>query len=508
MHLNEPNIPAKFMESVDGVGSGNFKILGKLQVPFFDLNGPTRNGRDYSEAAEDALESEDFQERFKTRTVFGRLGHPMTEEECNEDPAVRACVVLTDYKKNLTTNMYEGTLEILDNQYGRQLKSLVDAGCIMGASTRGSGDSYESASGSEVIKRGSYEFEGLDVVTLPAVKTARCRVLESFDKTKRKKLESLIEESNDKYVLESLKITIEASEMPNKSTLIESISKKLSSGVETIEPLVNDITMLTKKLTEAETKLAEAERKLQESQISTGTTEDDTKTVSESTEKLVKLLQSSAKVIESMKSTIQDKDAKYESLLKVSSAAESMIRELKESVESLTSRNSTLESKCIKLERKNKQLVTTNTTLTEKLESVEEKVQFVGKLTESVSASKTSVKSLTESLSAEKKKTSMLEAQNRQLIESCNSYKSKFVESLALANGISTETLKMKVTPNMTIAMIESAAKSIRDSEDARRMALPDVSSLGRLVESKSFSLDDPELDRAGRMAQAINTLK
>ncbi len=215
-------------------GNNGKPILGKLHAPFFDLNNTTRNGRDYSKVAKEALESPEFQEKIATRTFFGRLGHPMTDDEAIEDPAVRACVILTDVSMNKKTNMYEGTLEIINNVYGQQLKSLIDAGCIMGVSTRGTGEVRRTGDKTSVVLPGTYEFEALDVVTLPAVKSARCVVLESKGKTRENiltenKVLNLIEDTDytEVQVFESLKTSIESSDLKHKDLLIEGINKKL-----------------------------------------------------------------------------------------------------------------------------------------------------------------------------------------------------------------------------------------------------------------------------------------
>ena len=227
--LYESQVPLLYENTK--TNSAGKPILGKLHAPFFDLNNPTRNGRDYSQVAEDALMSEEFKEKLSTRTFFGRLGHPMTDDEAIEDPAVRACVILTDVTKNKKTNMIEGTLEIINNAYGQQLKSLIDAGCVMGVSTRGTGEAKSLGNGISTVVPGTYEFEALDVVTLPAVKKARCTVIESKGKVVKtneldeEKLLSLLETTDwkEKQVFESLKTTIESSELKHKDVLLEGI---------------------------------------------------------------------------------------------------------------------------------------------------------------------------------------------------------------------------------------------------------------------------------------------
>lgn len=505
-YLNEPAGEATFIESTEKSGSGNYRILGKLKAPFFDLNSATRNGRNYSECAEEALQSEEFKEKMANRVFFGRLGHPYTEEECAEDPAVRACVIMTDYKKNPSTNMYEGTLEILDNEYGRQLKSLVDAGCRMGVSTRGAGDSYEASNGEEMIR--NYEFENLDVVTMPAVKKARVTVLESFDASKRKKLESIISEATDKYVLESLKMTIEATEMPNKKVLIEEIDKKLSAnGTETIESLTEDITAITQKLNETEAKLSateaelvETKRKLEEFESSAGTTENDDKDASKLTENYVKLLRSSTNLLRDMKEDNRKKSAKISELSESLSKSKKVVEQLSKDNKKLEFDNKSLRESLSKMESLESQLA-------EKSKKLDEVEVASNNLTESVAKSK---QMHNEALSNLKHQVKLLNeakdkviAENKSLHEGIAKLKSKYIESVAGVYGIGLESLKLRVNENMSAAQIESAAKSIRESQDARKAALPDISSLGKILESNQAPVvDDPELSRAGRIAQ------
>ena len=502
--LFENSVPAVYESA--SKGTGGYHILGKLKAPFFDLNNATRNGRYYGEAAEDALNSDDFKEKIENRVFFGRLGHPMTEEEAIEDPAVRACVVLTEYNKNPQTNMYEGTLEILDNQYGRQLKSLIDAGCIMGVSTRGSGDSYEAANGSETIVKGSYEFEALDVVTMPAVKAARVTVMESYDKSKRKKLEELIESSNDKVMLESLKVTVESSNLPNKANLLESINKKLSGGVETIESLANDILMVSEKLAEAEAKNSELTSKLSEAldelnnyKSSTGTTENDSKKVSES--KLIKLLRTSTQLVEEMKVEISKRDKKLESISKSSA---DMIESLKAEVKSLRSTNESLIIDNKGLMISNSRLVESCDELSRQLESKVASDLNSKKLNESLTKSDKTIASLRESLSLSESKFNQLKQENQKITSSYAGLRSKYVESVAVANGISLEALKSRINEKSSIQMIESAAKSIREEADKRNLAIPDVMELGKKLESSQIPSIDNELDAAGRVAAAL----
>lgn len=501
------NKPAIFESATTGKAGA---ILGKLQAPFFDLGKATRNGRYYGEAAEAALDSEEFKEKMATRTLFGRLGHPMTEDEMREDPAVRACVVLTDYRKNPETNTIDGTLEILNNQYGRQLKSLIDAGCVMGVSTRGSGDSFESMDGNEVITKGTYDFEALDVVTLPAVKEARVRVIESVEKNKRKKLEQLVEESTNPSMLEALKVTIESSEMPNKKQLLESIDKKLNGDAGTTESLANDIMELTTKLTDANKRVEDAEAKVKEleSKIkmmqeseSTGTTEieDD---ANKSDESLKELLKESAKCIEDLKTEIRDLNEIHETNL----------TESRSKIDSLTKKVTKLESQNAILKSDNDGFVIANARLLESKKNLESKLTRLEsieksnvKLTESKNKIDGTIRSLNESVVAKTNKIKMLEGKVVRLQAETAAWRDKSINLFAEAYGISAETLRLKVNKDSTIQLIEAAAKSIRDAMDAKVIALPDVLSLGKKVAVESVVSNDPDIDRAVRISTLLN---
>lgn len=562
--INETKVGAKYLEASEA-DKTRYHILGRLHAPFFDTKNATRNGRYYGEAAKDALNSDEFKEKMATRTFFGRLGHPCTEEEMAEDPAVRACVIMSDYSYNNDTKMYEATLDIIDNEYGKQLKSLIDAGCQMGVSTRGSGDSYES-NGNEVIT--NYDFECLDVVTLPAVKSARVTVLEAVDKTKKQKLEELIRTTTNKNVLESLKVTVESSSMPDKDKLLEDINKKLSGEVGTIESLVNDIANLSKKLSESDQRIHDLEAKLTDTSASTSETIESEKENSgeKLTENWVKLLRTSTQTLESMKKAIREKDdrilsqdKKLESYSIVAQKAKSTIESLTSQVrrysesnannstevKSLNSRVAELESlnsgltndndglrianerlnenydnlkasydklvlECEELKASKSELVESvkslkvqNSSLLSKMEGLTKSVSTSKTLTESLSKSDTQVKTLNESLASYKTKATQLESINKRLTADYEDLKTKYVESVATANGISLDSLKSRINSKSTIAMIESAAKSIRADEDARRSALPDIISLGTKVESlSSTQFVDPELDRAGRIAR------
>jgi chromosome segregation ATPase len=297
--------------------------------------------------------------------------------------------------------------------------------------------------------------------------------------------------------------------MPNKKTLLEAIDKKLSGGVETIESLVNDIALLTENLNkaeklrkEAEDKLEAMNKKLTESSESAGTTESSKSDVSESIKKLVTILQSSNNVIECMKKELKSEKDLSKNLKAGAIRARSNIERLQTEAKRIQARNEVLEADC-------KAYLTANKRLHESLEEAKKENSL---LQESLNASKKLIESknskvnkeMTESIKGYKDKIQLLESNNSRLMNESAILRSKYIESMALAYGISLDALKAKVKPNSTPAMIESAAKSIRELEDARRIALSDPIKLGTKVESSKVQFEDPELSRAGRIASLL----
>lgn len=471
------------------VGRNGTPILGKLHAPFFDLSKATRNGRDYTEAAEDALKSDTFKEKMNTRTFFGRLGHPCNEDEMNEDPAVRACVILTDVNRNNKTNMVEGTLEIINNKYGQQLKSLIDAGCIMGVSTRGSGDSRTGRDGTEIIERGTYDFECLDVVSLPAIKEARCSFTESLSKKgSAKKLESIINDTEDKSVLEAVRVTVESTDLKNKKELLESIDKKLSASDNTgtiVESFVKDIEALSKRLAEVEERSKSDTRRgttIEESEVGSKSLKESLNTINELKSEISRLTEDYSKL-----------KKRVENFNQICSDELKRRKELKSMNESLTSQLRNAQAKLQESEK-------ARTSAQERVKKLTEENR---RLQESVDASK---KTMTESVSKNSREISKLKEGYRSVCEENSTMKVKFIESMARSYGVRLNDLKSRVNKNSTPDEIESAAKSIREDYDARHEFDSDITRYGVPVTESVGSLDDdPETSRAGRVAALTN---
>lgn len=199
--------------------------LGRLEGICADFKNPTRNGRLYKkELWENVFNDPIFQESIKSKTLLGELDHP---EDRLEVLAGEACIVMTDYRIDETEGVVYGGFDILDTPRGKILKSLLDYGCVMGVSSRGQGDITNTSEG-EVVDADTYDFACFDVVTTPAVEKARQNVVESVTKKKNfiDSIKEQIEEAETIGDLNAIRKVVEATQVSNMDSLLESIKDK------------------------------------------------------------------------------------------------------------------------------------------------------------------------------------------------------------------------------------------------------------------------------------------
>lgn len=96
--------------------------------------------------------------------------------------------------------------DILDTPNGRIAYTLAKYGYKLGISSRGGGDTYEDADG-EHVNEDTYDFQGFDLVLLPAVKAARLKMVESLQNNKTFK--AAINEALDRATDDEKKIMTE-----------------------------------------------------------------------------------------------------------------------------------------------------------------------------------------------------------------------------------------------------------------------------------------------------------
>lgn len=168
-------------------------ILKVLKGPLSTANKKNRNGRIYSkELWENVLSSEYWKDMITNNTLCGEVVHPgeRTESDAFEIDARNISHRISE--AHFEGDKLMGTVEILDTEQGRNLLSLVNAGCIVGISARGMGD----LDGDYVVPE-TYNFKTFDITMRPSDPNARLIPLEESEKIKL----SIINESEESDTL-------------------------------------------------------------------------------------------------------------------------------------------------------------------------------------------------------------------------------------------------------------------------------------------------------------------
>ena len=178
-------------------------ILGILEGPVADCIHSTRNGRHYSEKLwENVFNNPLVQEQFKNGGIVGELDHPVDRDDiCTEKVAV--IMPEPPVKKD---GKYYGKFNILDTPCGRIVHTLAKAGFRFGVSSRGTGDVDEYT---DEVDPSTYDFTCFDVVLLPAVESARMKLVTEGLETNKVDYKKLLKEDIQKSSPESRKTMIE-----------------------------------------------------------------------------------------------------------------------------------------------------------------------------------------------------------------------------------------------------------------------------------------------------------
>lgn len=198
--------------------------LGTLSGPCADFVNPTRNNNMYGRKLWENVFSDPLvKESLEDRVLIGELDHPGDRLETK---ATNACIVMTDYEFDDNNGTINGVFDILDTPNGRILRSLLDYGCRVGVSSRGEGD-VVTKEGVDYVDEDSYYFVAFDAVVLPAVKKAKPALKESLKReTLKESLKSQVEEAKTKPELDLIKKVVEATNLPDVDSLLESIDNK------------------------------------------------------------------------------------------------------------------------------------------------------------------------------------------------------------------------------------------------------------------------------------------
>lgn len=240
----------------EGVKTKHPGCLGTLSGPCADFKNPTRNNNFYSRKLwENVFKDPLVKESLEDRVLIGELDHPGDRLETK---ATNAAIVMTGYDFDDQNGTVNGTFDILDTPNGRILRSLLDYGCKIGVSSRGEGDvTTEESNGKTVenVDEDTYYFVGFDAVVLPAVKKAKPALQESLKRENLKEsLKTQIQDSTTKGELDLIKKVVEATELPEVGSLLESIENKSKEleGINNSSNLLEDLEKSSSKISQLE----------------------------------------------------------------------------------------------------------------------------------------------------------------------------------------------------------------------------------------------------------------
>lgn len=246
-------------------------ILGRLTGPCADIIHPTRNGRVYSEELWEKVFNNDItKEYFEAGGILGELDHPADRlETCTEKVAI--CMPEPPVKND--KGQLIGTWDILDTPNGRIAYTLAKYGYKLGISSRGNGDVYSEIDGTDRVDEDTYDFQAFDLVLLPAVKSARLKMVESLQvqngKTFKQALCEALNRSNpegrkiQEETLKNLNIDYTPERVDNKESTNDSVEEiKDDAVVNDKADSMNDLTEALKENKQLKNRIKELQEQL------------------------------------------------------------------------------------------------------------------------------------------------------------------------------------------------------------------------------------------------------
>ena len=118
-------------------------VLCRGVWPICNVDQINANGRIYERAVyENVIANEDYQNKIKCRSLYGHGEHP---EGVKSDLMLTSHIITDTFFEAVEENnkilekVFQG-IDILDTPHGRLVNTLIEAGCLVGVSTRASGD--------------------------------------------------------------------------------------------------------------------------------------------------------------------------------------------------------------------------------------------------------------------------------------------------------------------------------------------------------------------------------
>lgn len=251
------SVPLEYVETdkdiiVESNGEKSpYHILGVCKGVFQPINEPSRNQRVYeSNHWGLQLSKPEVQDRIKTRSMWGTLGHfdrKISDCDIREGLVSHIITKLEVHEDAENKPFLYGELEILDTPAGRILEGMYKGGANLFVSSRGAGKLI-SVPGDTMkhVDPNSFWFEGFDIVRAPGFLKAR-PVYESAV-------------SEDKKLHESA----EELQPTNENSEVEELKSQIDKLAKIVEKVVDDVYEEPVSETKEEPKQKEMEKKPKE----------------------------------------------------------------------------------------------------------------------------------------------------------------------------------------------------------------------------------------------------
>lgn len=497
--LTERTAPLQYVKE-SGTNAEGKTYLGKLAGIGADFTKPTRNGRRYPlELWKNVLNSDDFKEGMATHTIFGENDHP---EERIDTSIKEISIVLTECEIREAEGIVYVEFDILDTPQGRILKSLLDYGSQIGVSSRGLGDE-KVVGGETIIDPDTYQFFAWDAVVMPAVITARPKVIESVSKSNlTEQFHKEISAATTKAELESIQRIAENTKLPELDSIKESINIKLEDleGKNISAKLEDELGNLAKENEDLKSEIESLKAKLSAKDIRLTEVKDLLKQVKETSRDLSKQLQDSKR-----------SEAYYQDQIFDSAAHTNQICEDYDNhISNLRHKLSESKHNIAKLEKTNAQLVESNNEIIAKSKRL--KAKYENKLSEMQIENDKLVAQLNEStdkinnISEDKKlvesntKSNMRKMQEKldMANKTCQQVIAKYLENKCSQYNITKEAVIAKLPQSYTTEDIDKVVSELAAKQDRINklpIAVPKRASI-KLSEVRKYSEEDAQTMR------------
>ena len=432
-------------------------ILGRLVGVIADFKHPTRNGRLYSEELWDNVFKDPImQEKIRTKTVLGELGHPESRTETDME---KVAICLAEVPTKFKDGTLRGVFDILDTPNGRILKALCEYGCDIGVSSRGEGDIIEGWDNDcQKVDPSTYSCETFDAVLLPAVAEARLKMVNEsldpkFSKLKKSLTESLNKASPEerKIMNETLKnLNINIDDNIAAEDIGADVIKQLQESIKQNKSLQDQVKTLQEKLSVCYAKEAGSVEKINNLEVK----------IADLTKINEAIKSSNGQLAESL-SQAQEEAKRYEMRCKIASKQNNdnsvKSQSLNESIQSKNDKIRRLSESLRDAKEESQQLEEENSVLQESLEDIKQNSKMIKEDCER----------------KVRKAKELVEHYKKIALTASN----KYIEAKAKMIGVSTQTIKSKLHEGYSFNDIDNVCDSLQENQ-LRLGSLPfDVSS-------------------------------